>query len=62
MEKNDKLEERMVREFFTNLDRALCCPHQMCEELGKHFRCYNLDYEQCDKYLEFTTSKYYKGL
>ena len=55
--KNDKLEERMVKEFFINLDRALCCPHQMCEELGKHFRCYTLDYEQCDKYLHYVVDK-----
>lgn len=47
----DDLEKLMVKEFFINLDKAIVCPHQMCDELGKHFRCYDLKYENCSQYL-----------
>lgn len=50
MEK-DKLEQKLVKEFFKDLNRALVCPVQQCKERGKHFRCYDSSYENCSGYL-----------
>lgn len=49
--KTHKLEDRLTRKFFRDLDRALVCPYQVCRELGEHFRCYSLDFEECDLYI-----------
>ena len=50
VKKDNALEKKLTKEFFKDLDRAIVCPHQMCREMGEHFRCYDSTYENCSHY------------
>lgn len=54
MSKNsNNLEKRFIKNAFKNLNRKLVCPHNDCNYLGTHFRCYDLSYEDCDIYIRW---------
>ena len=47
---SNNLEKRFLEKAFRDLDRNIVCPNQDCEELGNHFKCYDLSYENCEVY------------
>ncbi len=54
MSKNsNNLEKQFLEKAFRNLDRKIQCPNEECNELGNHFRCYDLMFENCDIYLRY---------
>lgn len=54
MSKNsNRLEKNFIEKEFKSLDRKLICPNEDCKELGVHFRCYDLSFEDCDVYLRW---------
>ena len=50
---SDNLEKLFLAQAFRNINKNFMCPHKDCDELGNHFRCYDLSFENCDIYLRF---------
>lgn len=54
---SNDLEKKFIENAFKNLDRKVVCPHENCQYIGTHFRCYDLSFEKCDIYIKFEQRK-----